>query len=94
MITIWFLLIFAADITTTGVVALYKYLKNKPLDFNCDSCDEPEKLRQTPDRKFYFCKKCMEAYLTEELQKNPEAFSEEELRRARKWYRRMKRRKK
>lgn len=38
---------------------------NRKLDIGCDYCEEPKKIYRTPDKRFYLCKGCMDAYLDE-----------------------------
>lgn len=39
--------------------------REKKLDLGCDYCEELRSLYRTPDKLFYLCRTCMEAYLKE-----------------------------
>ena len=63
--------------------------KAKLLDIGCDYCEEIKPLSRTPDKVAYLCRKCIEAYFKE----HPE-FTEEQIQKAKKVFRRIKRKKK
>jgi hypothetical protein len=86
-IAIWFVLIFSADIAAIVAWESFQFFKNRRLDLGCDSCEEVCALRQTPDATAWLCPKCMKAFLTEHKDK----FTEEQIRKSRKGYRRIKR---
>ena len=87
----WFLLITACDLVAGTIIfgmdKAWTFYKNRKLDINCDNCEKAFKLSRTPDKKFYLCETCMEAYLTEHAGE----FEAEAEAKARKGFRRIKR---
>lgn len=61
--------------------------KKKKFDLGCDSCQEVVPLNRTPDKSGYLCKSCMGAFLNEHAGE----FSEEQITKVQKGYRRIKR---
>ena len=85
---VWFCLIFAADMAAIVAWEIFQFLKYRRLDLGCDSCDEVCALRETPDKKgTWLCPKCMKLFLEE----HKAEFTEEQIRKARRGYRKIKR---
>jgi hypothetical protein len=87
----WFLLITACDLVAGIIIfvgdKLWSYYKDRPLDINCDNCEHAVPLARTPDKKFYLCRACMNAYLSE----HAEEFTEEQILKAKRVFRKLKR---
>jgi len=88
-ILVWFTLIFSADMAAIVAWEVVQHYKNRRLDLGCDSCEEVCALRQTPDKSAWLCPKCMKAFLIE----HKDRFTEEQIRKSRSGYRRIKRHK-
>ena len=84
---VWFFLIFTADMGAIIAWEVIQFLKYRRLDLGCDSCDEVVALRETPDKKSWLCPKCMKIFLEE----HKAEFTEEQIRKARRGYRKIKR---
>ena len=54
--------IFIACLLADIFMRVYDRLRNKRLDIGCDYCEEARKTYRTKDKKFWLCKRCLEAY--------------------------------
>ena len=63
--------------------------KEKKLDIGCDYCEEAVPLAPTPNKIFYLCRNCMEAYFRE----HEGEFTTEQIAKVKRSYRRRKRKK-
>lgn len=85
-----FIIILLAVLAADGLIIAWQNWHNRRLDMGCDYCEELLPLNRTPDRRFYLCRNCMNAFLTE----HADVFSEAQVKKARRGYRHIKRRKK
>lgn len=63
------IVIFVAVLASELLMQLGSYLverrRERSLNIGCDYCEEVRTLYRTPDKHFWPCRKCMEAYLKE-----------------------------
>jgi hypothetical protein len=86
---ITFIIIYAACILAELTVIYFERRKEKKLDIGCDYCEKAVPLAPTPNKVFYLCKQCMEAYFRE----HEGEFTEEQIAKVKRSYRRRKRKK-
>ena len=88
---IWVILMFITEISAIFTWETFQKLKNRRLDLGCDSCHDVCALRETPDKKgTWLCPRCMPVFLEE----HKAEFTEEQIRKARRGYRKIKKNRK
>ena len=61
----WVFMIMIADLLAIFIHERWKQYRDRKLDLGCDSCEIVAPLARTPDRTFYLCRRCYQAYVEE-----------------------------